>query len=364
MTSLRRILAGLSKLEQFDIHLLTYSETLKKKGPQFISEGYTVHGHGQGEHNIAYLQYVSAMNEVLELCKKYDFKLLVAFFAHMPMLIMATASATLKIPYVLCARGSDIYVNMQSASHRKIMRRYVHRARAVITVSEQMEKRMNRWRLLKRNQKVISIPNSIHLRPFERAWRIKKKGNTRFDFLFSGTARPVKRFDSFLNAAAMVKRRAKKKPRFGAILVPHRRHPELIQHYIHLVREKKIDDCIEFLEPQSHSRLINIYGVSKCCVIPSDSEGCSNTMLEAMASGCHIIARDSLMPNYLVSRHNRLFRSDEELAQHMLEMLDWPPICVRENMERIRKWFHPRNEIEAYANLFGKILKGTPSDAD
>ncbi|MFA4973054.1 MAG: glycosyltransferase family 4 protein [bacterium] len=356
VTSLKRIATSLSMRKMFNVHLLTYDPRLAKRGTRCCPEGYTVHGHGRGEGNIAYLYIQSATKAIVELHRELKFDLFIAFFAHMPLLAVATASKAVGVPYVVCARGSDVNVNMEEDLHRKVMRDYFRDAAAVVCVSEEMARKLTKWKIMPRGTTISSVLNAIDPEPFDVAYRQKAVKQSEYDFLFVGTARPVKRFDVVLRAMDTLNVRGRC-ARLAAVLLPHRRYRGLVDDYRKEAKERGIDGHVAFFGPRSFAQLRRLYASSRCILLSSDSEGMSNILLEGMASGCYVIARDRCMPQHLIGARNRTFSTENQLVNAMEEMLGAPDGCVEENRKLVCLYHSLSAEAAAYRKMFYAAMR-------
>lgn len=356
VTSLKRILSNLARERKIEVHLLTYDTELAKRGPMHTKEGYYVFGHGCGEGKIAFLNLQSATRAMINMNKKFDYEVMVAFFAHMPLLSVATAAEACEVPYIICARGSDINVNLQDQLYRRIMRQYFKEASAVVCVSDEMRKKLLQWKMVSRKDIVTTVSNAISPEEYIKYHDLKRKRGHKYDFVFIGSARPVKRFDLILEAVQRLKKRGVK-VKLAAILIPHRRYKGLTELYRRKARRMGITQYIRFLPATTPDNVKKLYSISKGVILASNSEGCSNVILEGMASGCYIVARNGSIPTHLIGKHNITFRGKCNLANAMLKILKSQQSFVSDNVELVKCHHRIEAETSAYVSVISSVIK-------
>lgn len=359
VTSLKRILHGLCVSGLFEIHLLHYDPDIAKIGQPILQNGVYIHGHGNGEIDLAYLYTQSAQRKIIELEKTYDYSLFVAFFAHMPLLIVSNIANVFSKPYAICTRGSDIHVNMNDASYRNFLRPYFHDASALISVSAGIVDLVSNWDLLPKTKIVEVIPNSIDASLYLDVADRKLSGEPTHDFLFIGNARPEKRFDLVIEALNLLKDKGIR-PKSCVVLLPHRRNPGLIEKYRQLADRYGLSDTIDFVSPMAFSNIKELYCKSKSFILASDHEGLSNTLLESMASGCFVLARHSLMPDAMKGSECICFFDQHSLADAMIAMLKNENNFSRVNREIVISKFDCDKEISSYERVFSDIIGRQP----
>tara|TARA_Y100000768_G_C23983997_1_gene687628 strand:- start:2810 stop:3898 length:1089 start_codon:yes stop_codon:yes gene_type:complete len=91
-----------------------------------------------------------------------------------------------------------------------------------------------------------------------------------------------------------------------------------------LVIEKNLENNCTFLGSLSHEESLQILSFSCIFVLPSDSEGMSNALLEAMASNNAVIVAD-IPANHALVQHNingMLFKDEKSLSAHLEEIIN------------------------------------------
>ncbi|MDC0906767.1 glycosyltransferase family 4 protein [Gammaproteobacteria bacterium] len=93
-----------------------------------------------------------------------------------------------------------------------------------------------------------------------------------------------------------------------------------------LVVELNLENSCSFLGSMSHSESLKILSDSNIFVLPSDSEGMSNALLEAMAASNAVIAAD-IPANHALVQHNingMLFNDNLSLSAQLEEVVNDP----------------------------------------
>ena len=350
VTSLKRILTGLSSISKDNIHLLTPSYENAEIGSFKVEEGFTLHRYGEGGIESEYLYIPFMIKQVKKLNDVYNFDVIVAFYANFPLLIAGTAHEYLNTPYIICARGSDINVNLLNSWRRDKLSAYFSNASLIICNSYDMIEKIVKWDLLPR-EKTMYIRNSIDVSDIQMV-----KPPVKYDFLFVGTAKPVKRFDSIISALEVLKKRGVK-AKLGALLMPHRRQEELVSLYKETCTSLGLLEYVDFIDPVAHKECMELFSKTKSIIVPSDSEGCSNIIMEAMAAGCRIIARSTSIQEHLIGEHNMVFNNNDELAAAMIKVAENPVSIILENRERVLLSHRKEMEFRLFAEGIDIALK-------
>jgi glycosyltransferase involved in cell wall biosynthesis len=350
VTSLKRILIGLSSISKDNIHLLTPSCEDAENGSVKLKEGFTLHRYGDGELESGYLYVPFMIKQVKKLHDIHSFDVIIAFYANYPLLIAGTCHEYLKIPYIICARGSDVNVNLLNPWRRKILSDYFSKADLTICNSEDMVDRIVAWKLLPKD-KVTCIRNSIDVTTIP---TVQQPVN--YDFLFVGFTKPVKRFDSIISALDILKKKGIK-AKLGALLIPHKRHSDLLSSYKETCQSLGLSGYIDFIEPISRDECIKLFSKAKSVLVPSDSEGCSNIILEGMAAGCRVIARSTSIPKHLIGTHNIIFNNDNELAKAMIKVAKHSATMIMENRELVHMSHQGKIEFKLYSENIDLVME-------
>ncbi|MBF0104052.1 MAG: glycosyltransferase family 4 protein [Deltaproteobacteria bacterium] len=349
---------GLTAAGLFEVHLLTYNpDPAKAEASVPNRDGIYVHGHchEQGEREHAYMYVMSAVKRLAELQNKYGYRLLIAFYAHMPAMIVSTVASCSHIPFIVCARGSDINVKMLDPLHRTMIQKYIRGAYSIIAVSESLAHSIRRFNVLPDNASIVRVNNSVDSDEYNIAVERKQVSNNRYDFAFIGNARPQKRFDLLVEAMARLKAQGVT-PRVAAVLLPHVRFPHLAEQWRSMAFDKGIGDQIDFIGPMDRAGIVALFGDAKSIVVASDKEGFSNVILEAMASGCYVVARETAV-DPLIAPHAYVFQDLDALVEAMKTIINIKRTYSIENVEFIRENFCTERETEAYKDIFYQAIR-------
>ena len=208
-----------------------------------------------------------------------------AHFATAPALLAMFASELTGIPYTFTAHARDIYVD----TRRKLLRKEMERARAVVTVSEYNRRYLSTEISPKSNGKVHCIYNGIDLSDFKFRW--PRKSNSRAPVILSvGRLIEKKGIEDLINASAILKQRGRA---FKVEIIgsgPLRRPLEI------RAAQLGLGECIEFLGAQPQEKVCAAYERSAVFALPcvvtaeGDRDGIPTVVLEAMASGVVVVS--------------------------------------------------------------------------
>jgi glycosyltransferase involved in cell wall biosynthesis len=208
-----------------------------------------------------------------------------AHFATAPALLAMFASELTGIPYTFTAHARDIYVD----TRRKLLRKEMERARAVVTVSEYNRRYLSNQICPNSNGKVHCIYNGIDLTDFKFRW---PRESDRGPAVILSVARLIdkKGIEYLINAAAILKERGRA---FKVKIIgsgPLRKTLE--------ARAAQLDlgDCVEFLGAQPQEKVSSAYQSAAVFALPcvvtadGDRDGIPTVVLEAMASGVPVVS--------------------------------------------------------------------------
>lgn len=206
---------------------------------------------------------------------------------------------------VMVVHGVDSHVTPQAlrlrgrfewALHSKV---WIHRADAVISISETMSQDLQRYvSLAPERIRRIYHGRSEAFRPVVDRGRLAE-ARTRYSLpekylLFVGMLFPQKNFTNLLRAFAHL-----------AHLIPHQllvvgRPRWKYSEELKLIEELGLRDRVRFLNHVDHEELPALYSLADCFVFPSLYEAFGLVGLEAMACGCPVAAaRTGALPEVL-----------------------------------------------------------------
>ena len=191
-----------------------------------------------------------------------------------------------QLPYIVSLRGSDVpgfnqRFSFQYIFLKPIIRRVWRNAKAVIANSDGLKKLAQKTYP---NCPIDIIYNGIDIEQFKPARNDKDK----LRILCVSRLIERKGIDYLLRSIPPIKERFGN--RFEVWIVGE---GNLEQQLKGLSRQLGVADVVSFKGYIEHSRLPDIYASSDILVLPSLSEGMSNTILEAMACGLPIVTTNT-----------------------------------------------------------------------
>ncbi|MEO2045393.1 MAG: glycosyltransferase [Pirellulales bacterium] len=72
----------------------------------------------------------------------------------------------------------------------------------------------------------------------------------------------------------------------------HSHTPNYVEHLMSIIRRKRLEDRVHFAGHLSLAQLVALYSTCRALVLPSETECCSQTLLEALACGSSMICSD------------------------------------------------------------------------
>lgn len=160
---------------------------------------------------------------------------------------------------------------------------------------------------------IIEIPNGVAIDYFVPKQKNKKEGKQ--TILFLGNLEPVKNIKVLIDAVFLLLTNA------VLVIVGKGSLRSDLEHYTAL---RKIKQRVVFAGTTNDVR--SFYHTADVFVLPSHSEGMSNTLLEAMSCGLPVIGSDipAIRDIIVHGQNGYLFQKDdpEELADHIQDILD------------------------------------------
>jgi len=253
--------------------------------------------------------------------------------------------AARKKPFVVNVRGSDKLFFRRG--FRPLTDLIIRRSRAVIFVSRELTAK------LPPNKKFIVIPNGVDVgskRPFA-------LDASRKIILFVGNLSSNKSVETLLQAIALHNNRRD----FCAVIVgdgPERRN------LISFARDNGLDGDVVFLPALPQAQIFYLMDKSFLFVMPSLSEGRSNVLVEALASGLPVVASKipENMEIIIEGKTGLLFesRNARDLANKIMFLLNDP--ALRNTLSEGGKRFIQENGLtwersaRTYIGVYQKAL--------
>ena len=308
---------------------------------------------------------------IIKFIKKYEIEVLHTQTIHYTSsLSVAIASKMLNFPFILSVLGStltfcrsfiDLIFNLYESTISKCV---VNRAKMIISISEHLIPRL--YNLGVSPNKIRVIPHGINASEY----KPKKRGHhfrnllgikpTELVIGYVGRLVPLKGVSFLIDAFKIV---SGKNSNAKLLIVgdgPQRKQLEYLSG--NMKSEKKII----FTGFVPKERMPEIYNTLDIFVLPSFTEGLSNTLLEAMASGKPIITtpvggNTELIENgkngYLVHT-----RSVKELAERILDLLNAPNERTqmgKAGRTKILNQYTWEKIIPRYEKVYKQVLNGS-----
>ena len=227
----------------------------------------------------------SAKALAARLHKQQPFDLIDAHFAHPDGAAAARLAQELGLPFVLSLRGSDIHRDLFDPALRPRLLDTVRRSAAVIAVAGPLADALRDAGA--EMEKVHVIPNGVDADAFpprDPADAKREVGASDSDaplLLAAGSLLPVKGFDILIEAFARIE-----PPARLWIAGEGAQRLELEA----LVAGHALSDRVRFLGAVAHDAMPAYFAAADGFVLSSRNEGCPNVLLEALVSGCPVVA--------------------------------------------------------------------------
>ncbi|MGQ0613239.1 MAG: glycosyltransferase [Planctomycetaceae bacterium] len=275
-----------------------------------------------------------------------------AHYAHPDAAAAARVARDHGLPLVVTLRGSDIHRDLGRSALRERIRATLESAAAIVAVAQPLADAV--LRLGVPEAKVSVIDNGVDGRAFapgksapaRRELGISEEGPW---ILSVGSLVPVKGQDLLLDAMASLAGSAR------LLLVGE--GPELGRLRMRAAR-LGLADRVHFAGGVPHERLPLYYRAADLFCLPSRNEGCPNVVLEALASGCPVVAAAvGQVPNLVEEGRSGLLVPPEDasaLAGALGRMLAHPTdrAAARASVEG-RTWATVADRV---ADLFEEVL--------
>ena len=351
------IAKGLSSNSDYDINVLTsLDEGLPSESEM---DGFKVHRiYRPWKNNSIGLLFSAPLFWIMIFFKIWRLKPDIVHFQGLSTGIIGIFSKTfLKIPYIVWARGSDVYLAnpLIKITHEMIF----NKASAIIALTEYMKNAINQTT----DKEVHVIPNGVELNKFAIN---ENKEDTRCKLgipqdktilIFVGRLYAVKGVDYLIKSLNILK---KDFNNFKLLILGD--GPEM-GNLRQLSQELGNDSYIEFLGRIPNEKVSDYLNASDIFVLPSLSEGFPNVLLEAMACGLPVISTNirGLDEIIIEGRNGFLInpKSPEEIAHKVEYILDNPLIfeSFSQNNKNRAKKYEWKMVINKLDEIYKKALE-------
>jgi glycosyltransferase involved in cell wall biosynthesis len=332
--------------ERHEVHIVTaLDECLPKKE---LMDGFSVHRFRTS--TLPILRTISYYIKSFFVVKSID-----PDIVHIQTVFLSLSGLLIKKllhkPYIIYARGSDVYLRrwLEDLISKPILKN----ADAVITLTEDMKSSVRKTC----DRDILVIPNGINLSKFENL----SKSFIRSEFgiedekiiLFVGSLRPVKGVEYLIEAMSFLINKNTK-----LLLVGDGEKRRSLES---LAKNFSLSNNVVFVGKVANDAIPKYMAAADILVLPSLSEGFPNTLLEAMASGLPIIATNITGIHEIVKDGENGFlvepKNPEDIADRITKLLDDAPlreIISHNNKEKSKQfsWSHIVDIIESvYMNV-------------
>ncbi|WP_424355699.1 glycosyltransferase family 4 protein [Methanobacterium sp. MBAC-LM] len=246
---------------------------------------------------------------------------------------------SLKIPYVVYGRGSDIY---PFKAEKILVKAILNNADSVIALTEHMKKEIQKIS----DKEVLVVPNGIDMNRFNDSsltYTELLKGKT---IIFIGNLRPEKGLSYLIEAMMYV---TKKDMNTQLLIVGEGPQRENLEK---LVNKLNINNRVTFSGKVTTDKVPVYLKNSDIFVLPSLQEGFPNVLLEAMASGLPVVATEVCGINEIIEDGKNGFlvkpQNSKEIAEKILLLL---------NNHNLRKWISKQNIKKASKYSWQRTVK-------
>ncbi|HEU4686778.1 MAG TPA: glycosyltransferase [Vicinamibacterales bacterium] len=225
----------------------------------------------------------AAVDDILQGCAP---DVVVGYWAHPDGHAALTVARRLGVPGIVMVGGSDILLLGRDAGRGSVIRQVLEDADAIVTVSDDLKRALNRWAIPP--AKVHVVYRGVDLARFAPGSQAEARRRLGIDrtgavLLYVGHLVAVKGLDVLLAACA----RAAERADFHLYLVGDGPMKAALQR---ACTELRIADRVTFVGAVSHAALPDWYRAADRTVLSSRSEGVPNVLLESAASGTPFIA--------------------------------------------------------------------------
>ena len=349
------LLKEFSKIKNIYVDLITSSPSNEFQ-LEAVEEHINIHKLPIGKHAFHYWTQMELLkyswrsyNYIKKALKENEYDLCHAFFG-IPCGAIAQRFKK-NLPYIVSLRGSDVPgFNPRFAIQYKIFKTLINKiwsdARAVVANSQGLKELALRTRL---NQDIIVIPNGVDTEKFH---PLKKRKTNEMNLLCVSRFIKRKNIDLLIITLSIV---MKKYPNIKLILVGE---GPLEQDLKNLTKKLGIFEKVEFKGRIPHEKIHEVYQNSHIFILLSHSEGMSNAILEAMASGLLIITTDTGGTSELIKGNGIIISklNPEKIANIIIKILEDPILMEKmsKKSRSIAKKFNWKSMAYRYLDLYQK----------
>ncbi len=314
------------------------------------------------------LNAIKKAYQLIKLMRRY--KIDIVQTIHLSSDIFGTLTAWLAGVPVIVSSRRDMGFNETKRRHR-LMRRLINLfVDKVITNSEVMKQQICRNERV-RPEKILTIYNGLDAKlfnvsvdPVQQKKKLGLEPNKSLVTVISNI-RPIKGLEFFIEAAATILQRFANSQ--FIVVGGDATHCDSYKEKLNqLISSLKLSDCFFFLG--SRAEIPEILSITDVFVLPSLSEGFSNTLIEAMAAGKAVVATDvGGNPEAVVSNATGFIvpaKDSKAIASAVMTLLADKPLAEKMGQAgrlRVEKCFSITQMVGRMEMLYLSLLKKRPT---
>ena len=262
----------------------------------------------------------SSIGLARELYRKHGFDLIDAHFAFPDGVAAGRIAQSLRLPFLVTARGSDINDSPNHFLPRRFLRTSLRHAAHIIAVSKRLKERMTT--LGASGNKISVLPNGVDtelFKPQQTSGLAARYGVSEPFILSVGSLRELKGHHLVIEALA-----TRKELQDYSLLIAG--NGTMKTQLEQLIARFNVGERVKLIGEVTNDSLPALYSAAELFVLASSNEGCPNVVLEALACNTKVVASDvgavpDLLPDemhpYMIKR-----RSASAIAEQLVACLD------------------------------------------
>lgn len=300
------------------------------------------------------LRSTEGKNEILKTIKLFKPDILHGFHACKTGPLVTELSRKLRIPYIISLRGTDAYEDAFKRPSCTKMASVLQDSNAVVVFHTFMKKTLLGNFPFVRN-KITIIPQGVELAASQQKLHVKTQPQGTFVFGYAGGLRKLKGVHQIIKN----------------LKIAHQIHPFIHLYVAGPVIEKsyarqilsqiKKHAWITYLGEIPHERMACFYALIDAYINASSSEGTSNAVLEALASGKCVLSSD-IEGNRAVIKNGKagfLYRASEDFIEKAIFMIKHRKTCsemAQQAKYDMRKLHSASLEAQNYRRLYARCI--------
>lgn len=278
-----------------------------------------------------------------------------------PAAAAAPRLAEARVPCVVNGRGSDVLQVRDVPELREPLAHGLRAASALTAVSQDLLDAMLELRGSAGDAPAVLTPNgvdSVHFCPGDRAEARAKVGESPEGKVILVVGHLIERKDPLLALRAFL---ALDRPDVRLVFVGRGPMEDALTKAI---QASEATARVHLLGERPPEELVHWYRAADVMLLTSSREGRPNVVLEALSTGCAVLATDAGGTSEVIPDHDRMLartRLPEDIAAKLASLLDQPPAAdtLRVSIEPL-SW---ASSLEALESLLTDLVAGTRARA-